>query len=97
MYFSDRIKLRSVAVTYDSAGFAIETPTTVEVWADKRSVARTEFYAAHKADMRVDMMFVVQASDYSEQREIEHGGVVYDVIRTYQTGSETIELTCARR
>lgn len=100
MYFSDRIILRKVKNEIAN-GFSAEPKpeTEKEVWADKRSVRRTEFYAADKVGRKVDAVFVVNAVDYDGETEIEWNKKKYDVVREYQPPNniDKIELTCARR
>lgn len=99
MYFSDRIKLRTWENGVDSAGFEVPgTLTAREVWADAQSVKRSEFYAAQNAGVRVDVVFAVRVEDYAGEVEVEHAGVIYDVVRSYKKGgSGTVEINCARR
>ena len=97
MYFSDRIKLRTITTTHDADGFAIQTATSKEVWADRHSVTRTEFYAAQGSRVRTDIGFTVKLADYSGQTEIEYKGIIYDVVRSFELDLDTVDLTCARR
>lgn len=100
MYFSDRITLRRVKTEIVN-GFSTELKPEAEkeVWADKQSVRRTEFYAADKVGRKVDAVFIVNAVDYDGETEIEWNGKIYDVVREYQPPNniDKIELTCARR
>lgn len=96
MLFSDRITLRTITSSIVS-GFATESATEVEVWADQKSVGRSEFYQASQAGMKADLIFAIHASDYSGQTEIKYEGNTYDVTRTYQKGLDVVELTCVRR
>ena len=95
MYFSDRIKLRTVTSTFVD-GIYTDTATTKEVWADVQSAKRSEFYSALSAGQRVDIVFVVNTDDYTEQTEVEYRSKVYKVLRVYQTTPDYIELTCTR-
>lgn len=98
MYFSERIILRDVERAKDADGFAaVTTSGDVEVWADKSSAGRTEFYRAQQSGIRVDTVFRVNSADYAGQLQVEHAGVIYDVVRAYAAGPDYTELTCARR
>ena len=95
MYFSDKALLRTETIVQDADGFNTVTTSDVEVWADKKSVKRTEFYMAQSAGIEVTTVFEV--SDYSNEKVIVYQGKVYDIIRAYQNGSGPYELTCSDR
>lgn len=96
MLFSDRIALRTVTNSIVN-GFAAESTTETDVWADQKSVGRSEFYQSAQAGMKADIIFAVHTSDYAGQTEIKYEGNTYDVTRTYQKGLDVVELTCVRR
>lgn len=96
MYFSDRITLRHVLVDTDDDGYKIETYQDTEVWADKKSVTRSEFYAANANGINIAAVFVVHSEDYQNQTDIiELDGKRYEVIRAYQKGIGSVELMCS--
>ena len=98
MYFSDSIILRAVTITPDADGFgSVNTVVATPVWADKHSITRAEYFSAKSASVLVDIGFFVHAEDYANQKEIEYGGAIYDVVRAYQTGEGVVDLTCAKR
>lgn len=92
----DVVTLRAVRREY-VAGFETETVEETTAFASRHSVARSEYYAARAAGVQADICFTVPLADYAGQTELAHGGVVYDVVRTYELDSETIDLTCRRR
>ncbi|MNB67227.1 hypothetical protein D3C81_309360 [compost metagenome] len=71
-----------------------EVPTTI--LCGLNSVGRGEFYAAAAAGLRPEMVFTIHAYEYGGQTLLDYEGVRYKVIRTYSTGFEELELTCAR-
>jgi SPP1 family predicted phage head-tail adaptor len=95
LYFSDRITLRTVTSTLTNGIYTDANVDTV-VWADKRSVKRQEFYSALAAGRSADIVFAVNADDYKNQTVVVYGGLVYSVMRSYQTSPDEIELTCVR-
>lgn len=97
MFFSDKITLRAITRTLDSFGDAIPSYTDTIVWADKKSVTRSEFYAANMAGVKIDAIFVVHAEDYDNQTVVSFGSVNYEVIRAYAKGEGVVELMCAVR
>ena len=97
MNFSDKITLRKVTITTDSEAYPVETYVDVIVWANLKSVTRSEFYPAYGVGINATAMFEVHADDYSGQRIILHNGKEYDVIRDYQKNADKVELTCSDR
>lgn len=96
-YFEDIVKLRAVTAEIKD-GFATRVPATEKtVYAEKKSVGRTEFYLSAQAGMRADIVFALRAADYSQELEVEHGGLMYSVVRTYQKDRDLVELVCVRR
>ena len=94
------ITLRSWgSVTRDADGYEVAAdPVDVTVWADERSVTRSEFYTALSAGERVERVFRIRAIDYSGEVEvIADDGELYDVVRTYKPSLDDVELNCRRR
>lgn len=95
-HFDDQIQL--VALTHEIVdGFAVEHQTRTEVWADRKSVTRAEYYQATQSGVKADIVFTVNAIDYDGQSVVVCDDVEYDVIRTYQSELDHIDLTCSRR
>lgn len=94
----------------DADGFRMEEKIEkVEVFADIKSVGRTEYYEAVRAGMKVNIIFVVDADDFKlSEHEISvdgeikkvraskiiHDGTTYLIHRTFRTDSERMEITC---
>ncbi len=95
MYFSDSITLRAVTVGIDTSGYTTETNTDTAVWADVRSVTRSEFYAANANGIDASIAFEVNAEDWGNQTQVVYGTKTYDIIRAYQKGLGIVELTCS--
>lgn len=95
-HFDERIFLVAVLPDVEN-GFPVEVWEESEVWADRKSVTRQEYYQAQQAGMKADVVFVVNTLDYAEQSMVRVGQVYYDVTRTYQTELDKIELTCTKR
>lgn len=95
MYFSDKITLKSVTHSTDADGYPTTTTTTKEVWANKKSVTRSEFYAANANGINATIAFEVNAEDYNGQRLVTYNDKEYDVVRAYQKGEGVFELTCS--
>ncbi len=94
----------------DADGFQVEEHAEkVEIFADKKSVGRAEYYAAASTGTRVTIMFVVDADDFKlSEREITidgktkkvkaskiiHDGTTYLIHRTFCKDSGLMEITC---
>jgi len=69
-------------------------------WAERKSVVRSEFYAADANGRAVNAAFNVSPIDYDEQQKLIHhaadGDEVYRIVRDFKTGPDTVELTCSR-
>jgi SPP1 family predicted phage head-tail adaptor len=95
MYFSEKVTLRSITIEVDDSGFSTEVNHDVEVWADKKTATRTEFYSAHAAGIEVSAVFTV--NDYSDEKILIHQAKEYDIVRAYRKGEGEWELTCSDR
>ena len=95
-HFDDVVILRKVTPIIKD-GFSTKTVTTNEVWAEKQSASRSEFYAAAGANHRIDIVFVVNDCDFDDEEELEYNGNIYDVVRAYHKSLDRVELNCERR
>lgn len=90
----------------DSDGYPVQTEVKKEIFAERKSVNRTEYYAAYTAGMKADIIFSINPDEfYIEDEEenkyipekINHEGITYRIGRTYQkTKHSPLELTCER-
>lgn len=95
MYFSDNITLRAITTTTDADGYPIATPTDTTVWANRKSVSRSEFYASNQAGINMTQAFEIHAEDWNNQTFIVDGSKVYKIERSYQIGLGIVELNCS--
>ncbi|MDR9795219.1 phage head closure protein [Aeribacillus pallidus] len=80
----------------DEIGNQIPTETRKTVLGNVKSVGRNEFYSAATAGLRPSIVFVIHGYEYEGEQKVEFEGVKYNVIRTYATNFEEVELTCER-
>lgn len=87
-----------VLIAKEVDGAAVSYKKT-QVFAEKKSVRQSEFYAAYQVGLKPSLLFAVNRCDYEyasteqyEPTEIEYEGKTYPVIRTYCVG-ETVEIT----
>lgn len=95
MYWSDEIELGRM-VPASAFGYPGERVFAAarRVYADKRSVRREEFYKAAAAGKAAAALFAVHREDWAEETTLRHGGVLYNIERSYAAGSD-VELTCS--
>lgn len=80
--------------TVNENGYKVETEARREVFVNKKSATRSEFYAAKQAGDKIALVLEVRGSDYEGETRIEYGGNPYEVVRTYTRAGEVIELNC---
>jgi len=97
MRMEHQITLRDTTTAPNSTGGITATNTDTVVYADIKSVRRSEFYAAQSAGVRADIVFRVNSDDYSDKMYVVYESVTYKVSRAYQTGLGRVELTCTKR
>lgn len=93
--WKDIITLRTEIIGQDADGYPTTTYEDTEVWANKKSVTRSEFYASNASGIDLKYVFEIRSEDYGGQKDILYDGKAYEVIRTYQKGEGTIELSCS--
>lgn len=98
---SDVITLIAVTQGQDSDGFPSEVEHAHEVFADKKSVTRAEFYSSLQAGINATAVFDVWQADFDESAydgteatRLEHNGKKYKILRTYSKDGEMLEITC---
>ena len=96
MYFSDSITLRAVTPALDAAGYPA-TPTNVDtvVFANVKSVTRSEFYAANANGIDASISFEVHVEDWNNQTQVIYNTEIYYIVRAYQKGLGIVDLTCS--
>ncbi|MGF9909406.1 phage head closure protein [Brevibacillus porteri] len=84
-------------IEQDEIGNEIQTdPIETTILCGLKSVGRSEFYNAAAAGLRPEIVFVIHAYEYNDERLVVFEGARYRVIRTYATGFEELELTVER-
>lgn len=77
---------------------------SVVIFAEKKSLARSEFYAAYSSGLKASYMFDILPREYS-LADVEQNGVIYhathvvyegheyEIIRTYEKNINSMEMT----
>lgn len=90
------IKLLKTKPETNENGFTVQgIASKREICAKKKSVKRTEFYQAAASGMKPELVFVVWKREYENEPWLEYDGKVYEIIRTFETSIEDMELTCS--
>lgn len=96
MGWGDVVNLIAVDYTENSAGDTIETRVERQVFANKTSVKRSEFYQAQAVGLKPEIVLEVRLIDYEGEKKLSYEGEEYNVIREYSKDTENIELICNR-
>ena len=65
------------------------------VFAERMSIRQSEFYQAQTSDRKPEIKFkITDYMDYQDQQYLIYGNVRYKILRTYQTMSNELEITC---
>ena len=65
------------------------------VYAEIKSIGQAEFYQAQTAGKKPQIKFkITDYQDYQGQTYLLHDGIKYKILRTYQTSSNELEITC---
>lgn len=91
-------ELTLIKQTYiqDEISNQIPVENKTPVFCDVKSVGRSEFYNAATTGLKPEIIFVVHNYEYEGQKLVEFENKKYNVIRTYSTNFEEIELTCEK-
>lgn len=96
MFKADVIKLISYTPVQHGT-FDTPTETRREVFAEVKSVARTEAYAMLSQGMTPSYIFKLSlADDYAGETECAYNGSIYRIVRSYETRDGGVELTVER-
>lgn len=94
---NDVITLCEIKGVQNENGYINDTVISErEVFAEKKSATRSEFYSAMAIGITVSAVFVVNALDYNGETRIKCADKSYKLERCYEApNSEYIELTCS--
>lgn len=66
-----------------------------DVFADVKSVKRSEFWAGRQSDVELVLTVGMRACEYDGERLLDYNGKRYRVERAYTADGENIELNCS--
>ena len=77
--------------------FAAKTETMRRVFCTALSVGRTEAYIAMGQGLQPEIILRLEHDfEYQDEKAVQYNGIRYDIIRTYRTDPDGIELTLQR-
>lgn len=86
------IFLVSVSYTADAIGQRVPTETSRKVYANLRSVSRSEWVAAGQMGLKPQYMAVMFAPDYQGEEIVQIDSTRYGVYRTFHDANDRLEL-----
>ena len=94
---NDVLKLLKTTYTTDKYGQQIPTQEAHEVYCERHSISRNEFFTAGRNGLNPQFEFTVFKGDYMGETVCEYDGQSYSIYRTYETDSDYIELYVERK
>lgn len=95
---NDTLFLITSTYTKNAAGVDIPAYEKNEVFCDKKSVSRNEFFNAGRNGLNPEFVFTVFKADYQGERSCEYDGLTYSIYRTYEKPDDDyIELYVQRK
>ena len=64
----------------------------IPVFAELKSVGRTEFYSAAGVGIKPEKIFEIHSFEFGNHEYVRHDGIVYKITRSYSVDSDIIEL-----
>jgi len=96
MYWRDICDLAAETITLDALRKPQKSLIRREIFCNKKSVGRSEFYQAHAQGYKPEIIIEVRTEEYQNDEYLFFDDVQYRIIRAYSKNGETTELTCIR-
>lgn len=94
MTYDHEVTLIDYTYTQDELRQQIPQEIRTTILCGIKSIMGKEFYNAAVSGIKPELVLVVHAFEYNGQTVVEFGGSQYQVIRTYATSMDELELTC---
>lgn len=90
----DEVDLITITSTEDSDGYVTNTEQTKKIFCTfSTGINRAEFYESMKAGIKLSATMECWAMDYSGETVCKFNEVRYQIVRAYETGRGTMELS----
>ncbi|OXS73218.1 phage head-tail adapter protein [Lysinibacillus sp. KCTC 33748] len=96
MMYNEVIKLVGYTIEKDEMLQEIKTEYKRELFCERKSVGRYEFFIAGQQGTKPEYVFVVRLADYENEDTLIYKGNKYSIYRSYDKG-EFIELYTQRK
>lgn len=93
--FNDEMILLSEEIVLDEYNQEEKIVTETKILCCKKSVTRSEFYLAKNADIKIDIVFIVNKFEFQNEKKLVYDGKTYEIVKTYELENELLELTCS--
>lgn len=94
MMFDEIISLIRQTEQPDEYGDTVCTKTERQVYAEIMSIGQTEFYQAADKGLKPEVKFkLADYEDFQGEKYIKYKNTVYEVLRTYKTSRNELEIT----
>ena len=93
----DTLFLLQTTYEKDKYGQDIAVNTKREVFCQRQSIGRNEFFNAGRNGFNPQYMFTVFKGEYNGESKCEYNGLTYAIYRTYETDNDYIELYVERK
>jgi SPP1 family predicted phage head-tail adaptor len=94
---NDTLFLLTTTYTTNKYGVPVETNVKNEVFCERQSVSRSEFFNAGRNGLNPEFVFTIFKGDYQGELVCEYDGLTYAIYRTYETDDDYIELYVQRK
>jgi SPP1 family predicted phage head-tail adaptor len=94
MRFNSVIFLIQVISGENDMGDTIETNSSRQVFAEKKSIRQSEFYQAASVGLKPELTFTIWWKEYKGEQKLEFEGKEYIITRTFEKDNKEIELVC---
>lgn len=89
-----RAAILKIKASLNKNGFAVKPEESARtVFCNKKSVGYSEYFKSQQTGKLVEAKYEVHKADYGGEDVVEVNGRRYFVLKTYDTGTDTIELT----
>lgn len=83
------------SVENNKIGDLIRKPGRRNVFGEEKQVWSSTFFQAAAVGMKAEKVLVIWKFDYENEKYLEYKGIKYEILKTYETEDEKLELTCS--
>ena len=94
---NDTLYLLTKTYTNNKYGVPVATNVKNEVFCERHSISRNEFFNAGRNGLNPEFVFTIFKGDYQGELVCEYDGLTYAIYRTYETDDDYIELYVQRK